>query len=154
MNKWYLLNSLALGYALGSFFTGAISLPSFFGLLGLLLVIFNWTRHAVFKTIRESSDRQQKIKFANLSKRILPFHKWTGTAALVFIMIHGALMLNKYGLFLANKKITSGLLAAIILICLVISGWLRWYRTTPAKRYVHWGLGFLIFFFVLIHLLF
>lgn len=155
MNIWYFLNIFVASYALYKVLTAPyINAPIVFGLLGLFFVLFNWTRHAVFSTIRDSKVRSQKIKFAQFSKRIYPFHKWVGTTALVLIGIHALLIINRYGLYLPNKKILTGLLAGITLVALVLSGWIRWYKTTPMKRYVHWGLGFLIFFMVIFHLLF
>lgn len=153
MNKWYLLNSLLLLYASYKFATSSITSAKIFGLLGLLFIMYNWTRQAIFKSIRDAKERSIKIKFAKLSKRKLPFHKWTGTIALILIIFHGSLILKDYGLLLGNKKLVAGLLAGSVLFLLVASGWIRWMKTTPVRRYVHWGLGFLIFFSVLIHIL-
>lgn len=153
MNKWYIFNSLLIGYALFKVFTQSLRSTILIGLFSLLLILCNWTRHAVFSTIRNSENRQTKIAFASFSKQILPFHKWIGTMALLFVILHGILVIQSYGLAFQSPKIATGFIAAIILFSLVLSGWFRWYKTTPMKRYVHWGLGFAIFFFVLIHLI-
>lgn len=154
MNRWFIFNIFILGFAMFKVLSRPSNIAILFGLIALLLILFNWTRHAVFTTIRQSKDRKEKIKFAKLSKRILPFHKWIGTTALIIALLHASFMLYKYGLYLQNKKILSGILALTVLSALVLSGWIRWYKTTPAKRYVHWGLGYTIFFLVILHLYF
>lgn len=153
MNIWYILNSLLLVYASYKFASSPITTAKIFGLLGLFFLMYNWTRHAIFKSIREAKERRIKIKFAKLSKRKLPLHKWTGSLALVLIIFHGVLILKDYGLLLENKKLVAGLISGSVLLLLVASGWLRFIKTTPVRRYVHWGLGFLIFFSVLLHIL-
>lgn len=154
MNRWFYFNFSVLLYAVWKITTGNFGLHIFFGATGLLLILFNWTRHAVFSTIREAPERDKKIQYANLSKRVLPFHKWVGTTALIFILIHGLLIIHQFGLHLSSKKVLTGFIAAIALISLVISGWIRWLNTTVAKRYIHLALGFVVFFMMLIHLFF
>lgn len=153
MNRWFYFNLMLLLFATWKVLTGAFGLHIIMGTIGFLLVLFNWTRHAVFATIRESSDRTKKIKYANISKRALPFHKWTGSLGLLFILIHGSLVIQQFGFHLVNKKIATGLIAAIALFSLVVSGWIRWLKTTVVKRYVHLALGFTVFFLIIIHLL-
>lgn len=152
MSKWFLINAFVLMYALWNVFTGYIGIHIIFGGLGLLFVLYNWTRHAVFSTIRSNISRTRKIKYAKLSKRVLPYHKWTGSTALLLIMIHGGLVLHRFGLPLTNLKLISGLLASCMLAAVVFFGWLRWYRTTLKRRYIHLTLAYCLFGLVLLHL--
>src|SRR5690625_1115820 len=153
MNIWYILNGLILIFAISKVAMKPISAITFFGLLGFLFIMFNWTRQAVFKTIRDSPYREQKIRFANFSKRVLPLHKWNGTIALILILIHSIFVIQMYGLLLTNKKIITELFAIIFLIFLVVYVCFRWLKTTPIRRYVHWGLGFTIFFLIIVHII-
>lgn len=152
MSKWFFVNAGLLILALWKLSTGHVSAHILFGALGLFFFLYNWTRHAVFSTIRSNISRTRKIKFAQLSKKVLPFHKYTGTAALLFIIVHATLVLSRFGFQLHNVKMMSGLLAGIVLLGVVIFGWLRWYKTTYMKRMIHWTLGFALFAFVFIHL--
>src|SRR5699024_1391354 len=93
-----------------------------FGLAGLFLVLFNWTRHAVFSTIRQSKDRKKKIKLANLSKRIYPFHRWVGSTAFLIIIVHAWLIIGKYGFLATSWKMLSGIAAGVILLAMVATG--------------------------------
>lgn len=154
MSKWFFINSVVLVFALWKITTGSLGLHILFGGLGLLLILYNWTRHAVFSTIRSNISRQQKIKYAQLSKKVLPFHKWTGSTALFFILIHGGLITNWFGLHVTNIKMLSGLIAAITLASVVIAGWFRFFKTTYRKRIIHLTLAFCLFGFVLLHLIF
>lgn len=146
------MNAFVLLFAFWKVFSNYISVHILFGALGLLFFLYNWTRHAVFSTIRSNISRTRKIKYANLSKLVLPFHKWTGSTAFVFIIIHGVLGLQRFGLQLSNWKVVSGLVAGLVLVSVVGFGWLRWYRTTVKRRYIHLILGYCLFILVVLHL--
>src|SRR5690606_41679687 len=77
--------------------------------------------HAMFSTIRSNISRKRKIKFANISKTLLPLHKWTGTSALLFVLLHFVLIFYFFG-FVPNTKMISGLLALFTLIGVVAFG--------------------------------
>src|SRR5690625_3228174 len=153
MSKWFFFNVAMFLFVLWKLRTGHFGIHILFGTLGLFFFLYNWTRHAVFSMIRPDISRERKIKYANLSKKVLPIHKYTGSAALIFIIIHAGFVLSLYGLQLHNIKLMSGILAGLTLIALVTSGWMRWFKTTYLIRMVHLSLGFTLFFFVLLHLL-
>lgn len=153
VNKWFYINLFVFMYAI--IFTSIYyhGIHMLIGVLGLTFILYNWTRHAVFSTIRTSKSREKKIKYAHLSKKVLPIHKWTGTSALIIILFHAYLVINRFGLLLNHIKMISGLIAGLILLFMVLSGWLRWYRTTVKRRYIHWVLGFILFSSIVVHLL-
>lgn len=124
-----------------------------FGGVGLFFILFNWTRHAVFSTLRSPVPRQKKIKYANLSKKVLPFHKWIGTTALVMIIIHATLVISQFGVDLSNPKMLIGLVAGFTLLCIVLTGWMRLFKPTIRKRLAHLWLGLSMFFIIILHLL-
>lgn len=152
MSIWFFINAVVLLYAAWKIFTGYIGIHIIFGALGLLFVFFNWSRHAVFATIRSDISRTRKIKYANLSKRVLPIHKWTGSTALLLIIVHGSLVIHHFGWQFSNWKVLSGFIAGVTLASVVFFGWLRWYRTTVKRRYIHLTLAFCLFALVLLHL--
>lgn len=125
-----------------------------FGLAGLFLVLFNWTRHAVFSTIRNTADRQKKIRLAAISKKVLPFHRWIGSAAFILIITHAVLIINKYGFLASSWKMLSGITAGILLLAMVTTGWLRYYLPSGGRRRAHIIIGFLLFFSIAFHTLF
>jgi len=158
MSKWFYANLIVLFIAIGKLIMSNVPLssrvPVIFGFLGLLFILFNWTRHAVFSTIRNIPERKTKIKFANLSKKVLPFHRWTGTTALILILIHVTLVFQKYGGFsMQNIKMVSGLVAGVLLLSMVTSGWIRLFNPTVTMRKIHLYIGLTMFFLVTIHLL-
>src|SRR5699024_9319028 len=117
MNKWFYFNLLLILFVLYKVIFGSHLLVSFIGGLGLLFVLFNWTRHAMFSTIRSDIPRIKKIKYAKLSKRVLPIHKWTGMSAFI-ILYTKKLYIKK------NKKYNYHYLSyffLFILICFFIS---------------------------------
>lgn len=156
MSKWFYINIVLLLIAVWQITKYPI-LPGrihiLIGFVGLLFFLFNWTRHAVFSTIRNAPDRNTKIKFANLSKKAMPIHRWTGTTALVIIMIHAVFIIDQFGLQISNIKMTSGLIAGTVLIALVTSGWMRLFRPTVRKRKAHLYLAMVLFVLITIHLL-
>jgi len=154
LSKWFFINLGVLLFALWKISTGHVGIHILFGALGLFFFLYNWTRHAVFSTIRSNISRKRKIKYANLSKKVLPIHKYTGSAALIFIIVHASLVLSLFGFELTNFKLLSGLLAGITLLLLVITGWIRWLKTTYTIRVIHLSLGFTLFALVLLHIIF
>ena len=153
MNKWFYFNLALFLFAIWKVMTNNLHPSILFGFIGLLFILFNWTRHAVFSTLRSSIGRQRKIKYANLSKRVLPFHRWTGTTALLIITIHGILMIKRFGLQWTYIKVLSGLFTFLILTAVVLTGWLRLYWPSGRKRMLHLYLGLTMFFLIVIHLI-
>src|SRR5699024_10361147 len=86
---------------------GSIPLHIVFRALGMLLFLFNWTRHAIFSTIRNTENRMTKVKLDNLSKKIVPYHRWIGTTSLILIIIHTILVINLFGFNWQNIKLLS-----------------------------------------------
>lgn len=152
MNKWFYFNFLVLIFAVWKVATSNLYPHILFGAIGLLLILHNWTRHAVFSTLRSSIDRNRKIKYANLSKKVLPFHKWIGTTALFMIIVHATLVIRQYGFHVTNLKMFVGMLTAAILTFVVFTGWLRLYWPSFRKRIIHLSLGLSMFFFIILHL--
>ncbi|MFA1820332.1 hypothetical protein ACDX78_09125 [Virgibacillus oceani] len=158
MNKWYFINLFILIFALWNVLTH-YSFPNLLihislGLLGLMLILFNWTRHAMYSTIRDSPDRKNKIKIAQLIKKDMPFHRWTGTAALLVILMHGSTAIHRFGFQWGNGKFLSGLFASLILAGVVTTGWMRRVRPTGKKRMAHLYLGLSLIFLIIAHLIF
>jgi hypothetical protein len=154
MNKWFYFNLLLLGLGLWQIAErGGMPVHILFGALGLFLFLFNWTRHAVFSTIRNTPNRETKIKLASLSKKIVPYHRWIGTTTLILIMIHAVLVVNQFGFSLQNIKLLCGLLAGAVLLAMVISGWMRLFRSTARKRMIHIRLGVTLFFLIALHVI-
>lgn len=151
--KWFYINGSMLFLAILLVYLRYHGLHMIIGLAGLGVILYNWTRHAVFSAIRTHPNRQTKIKFAQISKKMLPIHKWTGTSSLLLILIHAFLVIKRYGLAVYPLKIITGLFALLVLVLMVSSGWLRWYRTTVNRRYLHWILGFILFFSALVHVI-
>lgn len=157
MNKWYYFNFFVLLLALWNLFSNplfpTIPVHIIFGFIGLLLLLFNWMRHAVYSTLRSSMPRQEKIKYANMSKLVRPFHRWIGTMALFIVIIHMMLVFNTFNFHVKNYKMWSGLITLAIVLGIVISGWLRLYWPSGLKRYTHLFLGISMFYFIILHLI-
>lgn len=153
MNKWFYFNFFVFIFATLKVVTSNLNTYIIFGAIGLFLILFNWTRHAVFSTLRSSMSRHKKIKFANLSKKVLPFHKWTGTTALLMIIIHTTLVIKLFGFNITYPKMLVGILTSLILTSVVVTGWWRLYRPSIRKRKAHLWLGLTMFFLIILHLI-
>lgn len=157
MNKWFYLNFLLLLLAGWKFFSNPqfpiIRVSVLFGFLGFILLLFNWTRHAFYSTIRLAKDRQKKIAYANVSKKARPFHRWTGTIALLIVSVHMVLVMNRMNFNFNGIKAWSGLLTLLVVLSLVVSGWLRLFWPSGPKRLIHLYLGISLFFLLIIHLM-
>lgn len=153
MNKWFYFNFLVFIFAAWKVATSNLYPYIFFGAVGLALILFNWTRHAVFSTLRSSIDRNRKIKYANLSKKVLPFHKWVGTTALIIIIVHATLVIQQFGLHFTNIKMLIGIITGLILASVVLTGWMRLFRPSIRKRIAHLWLGLSMFFLIILHLI-
>lgn len=155
MNKWFIINILIILFAVWKITAGYHGIQMIIGMIALLLIIYNWTRQAVFSAIRSKHvSRKRKIALAQLSKKALPIHKWTGSTSLLIAIIHMSVILNRFGFYINQPKFLTGLFAISILALVVASGWLRWYRTTVNRRFIHWTLGFILVFSIILHLIF
>src|SRR5699024_11743049 len=65
-------------------------------------------------------SRKRKIKYAQLSKKVLPIHKYTGSSALVVLIVHASYVLYYFGWQSMNPKMLSGLLAIVVLSFVVL----------------------------------
>lgn len=153
MSRWFLINVIVIGLAIWKVSTGYFGVHILFGLLGFSFFLINWMRHAIFATIRSKIKRTTKIKLAKLSKKAMPFHKWTGTIAFVFILIHMILVIRTFGFQPNNYKMMFGLMACLMMFLTVLFGWIRWLRTTVNRRIIHLSLAFTLFYLIVIHLL-
>lgn len=154
MSKWFLINLIIFIIIMWKVSTGTIMIHTLLGAIGMLFILYNWMRHAVFTTIRSHISRKRKIKFAAISKKLLPFHKWTGSTALVIILLHVSFVLRHFPFQIHNLKMVSGLFAFIALVGVVTFGWLRHVRTTVARRYIHWTFAYAVIILAVIHVLF
>ncbi|WP_047985963.1 hypothetical protein [Ornithinibacillus californiensis] len=157
MSKWFVFNFVLLIFLTWK----VVNYHSFpfmqvhiwFGVIGVLLYIYNWTRNAVFETIRNVPSRKTKVRLARFSKKVVTVHRWTGNIALIVVLFHGFLILNRYGFNFSNPKMVVGLLALLTLTFQVMTGWLRLYKPTIKLRYVHLYTGMSLFFLVLLHII-
>lgn len=153
MSFWFIINFLIIIYAIISFIIGYKTLALLFGLLALFFFMFNWTRHAMFASIRANIPRKRKVKLAQYSKKAMPFHKWTGTIAVIIALIHGIMMIKTYGFQMTSYKMMFGFMALVIMLLVVLSGWWRQMRTTARKRLIHLSLAFTLLYLIVIHIL-
>lgn len=152
MNKWFFINFIIIVYVLWKLFMSSLDLHILLGGIGLLLILYNWTRHAFFSTIRSNIKRSRKIMFANITKKALPIHKWTGSTALLVVIGHFVYTSIHYNFYYNHAKAISGLSALFVLILVVLFGWLRHIRTTPFRRYTHWVLAYILISLVVLHI--
>ncbi|WP_339215777.1 hypothetical protein [Ornithinibacillus sp. FSL M8-0202] len=157
MSKWFLVNSIFLMVVvwkvLGHYSYPNIGIHIWFGIIGAILILYNWTRHAVFQTIRNVQSRRTKIWLANISKRVVTIHRWTGNIAFGLLSIHAFLVISRYGFSLQHTKMVVGLIALAILAIQVLTGWLRLFKPTIQLRFFHLYTGMALFFLIWIHIL-
>ncbi len=99
-----------------------------------------------------SPTAKQKSNTPIFLKKVLPFHKWTGTTALLIALIHATIVIHTYGFQWQIAKFITGTLALIILAGIITTGWMRLYRPTIAKRMTHLYLGMALFWMILLHI--
>lgn len=159
MSIWFLLNGALLIWAIWNT-AQSLAVHSVYhhilpGFLGFALFIFNWTRNAVFATIRNIDDRERKIKLARFSKKVMPYHRWIGTLSIIIILLHGITVLYVYNFDFTNMKILTGMLASVNLLLLVLSGWYRLLiRHDLMRRKLHIRLGISMFILIILHFIF
>jgi uncharacterized membrane protein len=159
MSIWFFLNGALLIWAAWNI-SQRLAVQSvhhhiLLGFAGFLFFIFNWTRNAVFATIRNVDDRAVKVGLARFSKKIMPYHRWIGTLSFILISFHGLAVIHLYGFNPDSMKFLTGLLATVNLFILVLSGWYSLLiRHNLQSRRLHIGLGFSMFILTALHLYF
>jgi hypothetical protein len=156
MSKWFIFNfmflMILLWNVLGHFSFPNLQIHIWFGIVGALLFLYNWTRNAVFETIRNVPNRKTKVRLAKFSRRVVTIHRWTGNFALLAILVHGLLVVNHYGFTIHNNKMVVGLLALLVLSFQIVTGWLRLFKPTIKLRFIHLYGGMILFFLILLHI--
>ncbi len=154
MSKWFYVNFVVIIVVIWKISsTSYIGIQHILGIIGFTFFMFNWMRHAMFATIRSNIPRGKKLIYAKISKKAMPFHRWTGTVALVFIIFHAVTIISHYGFQPHNYKMTFGLMALIIMTFVVIFGWIRQLRTTVKRRILHLAFAFTLFYLIIIHII-
>ena len=150
LSKWFYVNLAVVGLLIWKITSSYFNIHILFGILGFLFFMFNWMRHAMFATLRSNIDRKRKIKFANISKKVMPIHRWTGTIALIFVLLHSSFIIYRFGFQPDNYKMMFGFMAGIVMCAVVFSGWIRYFKTTVWKRIIHLSLGFTLLYLIII----
>src|SRR5699024_12346418 len=99
MNKWFFINVIFLMFTWIKILIFYHGIHTIIGGTALSLILYNWTRHAVFSTIRYSYvSSKRKIRLATLSKCILPVHKCTDILTLFNYVILIVFLLQSHRL--------------------------------------------------------
>ncbi|MFS0672107.1 hypothetical protein [Ornithinibacillus sp. 179-J 7C1 HS] len=157
MSKWFFINFIfliiVLWKVIGHNAFPFVQVHIWLGVMGALFILYNWTRNAVFETIRNVSSRKTKIRLARFSKKVVTIHRWTGNIAFIVILIHALIIIYHYGFSFQNKKMVVGLIALFTLAIQVFTGWLRLFKPTVRLRFIHLYIGMTLFLFVILHIL-
>lgn len=153
LSKWFFINFFVLLFAFWKILSGVVAIHIYIATIGLLCIFHNWTRHAVYATIRSDIPRKKKIKFAKLTKKVRKYHQLVGTSALVIIIVHACFALYYYRFFISHSKAASGMMALLLLACVVLTGYRRKWKKTRKRQTIHLMFGYAMFIFVVLHLL-
>src|SRR5690625_2766043 len=104
MSIWFFINLAVFIIALWKISSGQITSYIVLGGFRLVFIRHDCTRHAVLSAVRADISRKRKIKYAILSKKAFPIHKYAGSAALLFVIVHASLIMHYFGLQLTNMK--------------------------------------------------
>lgn len=151
MSIWFLINIIVFLLFTWKFYQSTLMPHIIIGGTAFCLILFNWTRHAVFSTLRSKISRKRKIFFAKISKKVLPFHKWIGTTAYLLVCIHAFMVIQRYGFQFSNLKMLSGSIALLIISFVVLTGWWRLFRPSYPMRIAHLVFDFSLFVFIVLH---
>lgn len=117
-----------------------------------ILFLINVNMYFVFLLIRKSKVRNVKVKLAKISKRMMKYHIPIAVTAVLFILIHAAIMISVQLDSLWKAKTTSGAIALGILFLLLYSGLLRRWKASGKRRRFHYLMAFIFLGFIFIHI--
>lgn len=120
-----------------------------FSQAAMILVLINLNMYFVFLFIRRTKVRQVKIKFAQISKKMMKYHIPIAVTATILIALHAISMLTVHHW---NLKTASGALAVGVLGVLLYSGYKRRKKATGKRRRFHYTMAFSFFGFAVIHI--
>ncbi|ADU31190.1 hypothetical protein [Evansella cellulosilytica] len=121
------------------------------GVFALLLFFCNISIYFLFLSIRKCKKRSLQIFLAKLARKWMRIHQPVAYLIFTVILIHFLLTLMHHYQF--TSKTIAGLLAAIILVILLISGFIRQRRANKKRKLFHRTMAFLCLFFIMIHVL-
>lgn len=120
--------------------------------IAVVLFLINVNMYFVFLIIRKSKAKGVKKTLALFSRKMMKFHVPIAITAVALILIHAMIMISFHPLELLNIKKITGLLAVVVLLVHLYSGWLRRKKASGFRRLFHLRMAFIFLFFFLVHI--
>ncbi|KAA9023857.1 hypothetical protein [Niallia endozanthoxylica] len=142
-----LWSSIYQGYGSNTIMIGKVAAQ-----VSFILFLVNLNMYFVFLFIRKSKKRTIKVKFAQISKRLMTFHIPVAVSASLLVFIHIITMIyGKWG-HLWGQKTISGIVTFSLLLLLLFSGFLRKKKATGKRRRFHYKTAFVFFGLLILHI--
>ena len=116
-----------------------------------MLYLINLNMYFVFLLIRKSTIRDVKVKLAKISKKMMKYHIPFAITASLLIGVHAVIMAYVRREDFWIWKTGTGVLSLIILAVLLYSGLSRHRKATGRRRRFHYGMAFVFFSIVILH---
>lgn len=135
--------------------TGIITFAKLSATLSVFLFLTNASMYIIFTAIRKTKSRDIKISIVKLSRKIFKFHIPIAITATSLINFHAFIMIFYKGAVknYFDLSILFGVLAYLLLISTLISGYYRYRRASGLRKKTHryFALSFVTAF--IIHIL-
>jgi hypothetical protein len=122
--------------------------------LGVILFIVNINMYFIFLVIRNTSQRQVKIRLAKFSRVLMKWHIRIGITGAILILAHAMINFSQMGpvLGFAHLKLLSGYLAITLLSLTLLAGYLRHKKASGFRRRFHLVTAMLFLTAFLVHI--
>lgn len=154
MRNWLLLHgAIIVGLLFIIFLNPEHVIPKSIAFLAVLLLIVNWNMYPLFYTIKKGKNKSLKKRLVQYSRKLMPLHPWIGLSGVLLAGIHGWLMWG--GRAFSELSIThvSGIIAIMIGLFLLGTGWYRRRKATGKRRKFHLYSAGMFLFIVILHII-
>lgn len=109
----------------------------FTGYTALLLILFNGGYYLLFFAIRKSRNRKRQVRLALIAKRLMRYHRKIAVVSAMFVTGHVGQAIYQYGLTDLSAVQLTGVIALILYLILLSSGWIRNQKATGRRKRAH-----------------
>ncbi|MDQ6595645.1 hypothetical protein E2K98_22340 [Bacillus salipaludis] len=134
--------------------SSSVVLAQLLAQIAVIFFIVNVNMYFIFLVIRNTSQRNVKIRLAKFSRALMKWHIKIGVSATILILAHALINLSKVGPLVGytHVKFVSGYLAILMLSVTLFAGYLRYKKSSGFRRKFHLTSAMILLAAFLIHI--
>lgn len=123
--------------------------------IALIFFLININMYFILLVIRKARKQSIRVTLAKMARRMMRWHIPIALFATSLIIIHALIMLIQLGQVIGftHLKMTSGMLAMLMLALTIFGGYRRYKKASGFRRKFHYMMAFAFAAFFILHML-